>query len=373
MSLLEMTTLIVLVAMPISITLLQKHGQTFPPPQALPSPPLLLLITSAPPLPSTTPMPSSVPLEYPQPEETPTSTALMAQTPSPPPAPPLAPLLHHGVPFLNQQTNQSPPLLVTFLTLAFPSPSMIPMPSSVPPLEYPQPEEKPSSTALMAQTPLPQTVLPLVPLLPHGVLSLNQQTNQSPPLLVTLSSAPPSPSTIPMPSSVPLEYQEEEKPSSTALMAQTPLPQTAPPLAPPPPLLLPHGVLSLNQQTNQSPPLLLTLPSAFPSPSTIPMPSSVPLENHQTEETPISTVLMAQMPLPQTAPLLVPSLHHGVPSLNQQTNQSPPLLINLSSASPSPSTTPMPLLEQREHPPSEEKPISTALMAVMPSTQVAKL
>ena len=203
----------------------------------------------------------------------------------------------------------------------------------------------------MAQTPLPPPAPPLAPLLHHGVSSLNQQTNQSPPLL-DLFLATQSPSMTPMPSSVPLEYpQTEETPSSTALMAQTPLPPPVPLPAPP----LHHGVPSLNQQTNQSPPLLMAPASANPSPSTTPMPSSVLGEYPQTEETPISTALIAQTPLPQTAPPLAPLLHHGVSSLNQQTNQSPPLL-NLFLASPSPSTTPMPLLEQAKQYLLEEKP-----------------
>ena len=352
--------------MPISITLPQKHGQTFLPLQALPSPPLLMTPTSAPQSPSTTPMPSLVTREYPPSEETPISTALMAQTPLPPPAPPLAPplplLLHHGVTSPTPQTNQSPPLLMN-LSSASPSPSTTPMPSSVP-LEYLHSEEgylhseeTPISTALMAQTPLPQTVPLPAPPLHHGVPSLNQQTNQSPPLTLSLLVAPvlasPSPSTTPMPSSVPMQYHSaKEKPISTALMAQTPLPQTVPLPVP----LLHHGVPSLNQQTNQSPPLLLAPVLASPSPSTIPMPSSVLGEYLEAEETPISTALMAQTPLPQTVPLPAPPLHHGVPSLDQQTNQSPPLLIDLSSATPSPSTIPMPLLEQREYPPLEEKP-----------------
>ena len=125
-----MKTLIALAAMPTSITLLQKHGQTSPPLQTNQSPPLLLAPTSAPPSPSTIPMPSLVPLEHPQAEEKPTSTALMAQTPSPPPAPPLAPSLLLGVPSPTPQTNQSPPLLVA-LPSAPPSPSTTPMPSSV--------------------------------------------------------------------------------------------------------------------------------------------------------------------------------------------------------------------------------------------------
>ena len=356
MSLLEMKVLTPFAAMPISITLPQKHGQTFPPLQALPSPPLLVIPNSAPPSPSTIPMPSSVPLEYHSAEETPISTALMAQTPLPPPAPPLAPplplLLHHGVPFLNQQTNQSPTLLLA-LSSAAPSPSTTPMPSSVP-LGYLHSEETPTSTALMAQTPLPPPAPPLAPPLPlllhHGVPFLNQQTNQSPTLLIIPASAPPSPSTTPMPSSVPHQHhQAEERPISTALMAQTPLPQTVPSLAPP----LPHGVPSLNQQTNQSPPLILDLSSAPPSPSTTPMPSSVPMDHPPSEETPTSTALMAQTPLPPPAPPLAPPLplllHHGVPFLNQQTNQSPTLLLAPTSASPSPSTTPMPLLEQDKH------------------------
>ena len=222
----------------------------------------------------------------------------------------------------------------------------------------------------MAQTPLPQPAPPPAPLLHHGVPSLNQQTNQSPPLLVDLPLATPSPSMTPMPSSVPREYpQAEETPSSTALMAQTPLPPPAPLLVPP----LHHGVPSLNQQTNQSPPLLLDLSSAPPSPSTTPMPSSVPMEYHQAEETPTSTALMAQTPLPPPALPPVPLLHYGVPSLNQQTNQSPPLLVTLSSASQSPSTTPMPLLEQTKQYLLEEKPSYTALMAQTPLTQIAKL
>ena len=100
--------------MPISITLPQKHGQTFPPPQAPQSPPPLLLTpASALPSPSTTPMPSSVPLEHPPSEEKPSSTALMAQTSSPQTVPPLAPPFLLGVPSPTPQTNQSPPLLVT--------------------------------------------------------------------------------------------------------------------------------------------------------------------------------------------------------------------------------------------------------------------
>ena len=363
MSLLQIKTLMPFMAMPISITLPQKHGQTSPPLQALPSPPLLSLLPSASPSPSTTPMPSSVPLEHPPSEETPISTALMAQTPLPPPALPPAPLLHHGVPSLNQQTNQSPPLLMT-LSSATPSPSTTPMPLSVL-MAYHQAKETPISTALMAQTPSPQTAPPLAPPLPlllhHGVPSPTLQTNQSLPLLVAPTSADPSPSTTPMPSSVPLEYhQTKEKPTSTALMAQMPLPPPAPPLAPPPPLLLHHGVPFLNHQTNQSPPFLVALTLASPSPSMTPMPSSVPMEHPQAEETPSSTALMAQMPLPQTVlpptPPLPLLLHHGVPFLNHQTNQSLPLLVTPTLASPSPSTTPMPLLVPLEYHQTKETP-----------------
>ena len=217
-------------------------------------------------------MPSSVQREYHQTEETPTSTALMAQTPLPPPAPPLAPLLHHGVPSPTPQTNQSPPLLIA-LSSALPSPSTTPMPSSVP-MEYPQTEETPISTALMAQTPSPLPAPPPAPLLHHGVPSPTPQTNQSPPLLATLSSAIRRPQRHLCPHRCLWSIiQTEEKPSSTALMAQTPLPPPAPPPAPPP--LLHHGVPFLNQQTNQSPPLLVAPTSASPSPSTTPMPSSV--------------------------------------------------------------------------------------------------
>ena len=354
-----MKAFVAFVAMPISITLPQKHGQTSPPPQTLQPPPLLMALSSALPSPSTTPMPSLVQRQYPPSEETPSFTALMAQTPLPPPAPPLAPLLHHGVPSPTPQTNQSPPLVLS-LSSAPPSPSTTPMPSSVP-MDHPPSEETPTSTALMAQTPLPPPAPPLAPPLPlllhHGVPSLDQQTNQSPPLLMILSSALPSPSTTPMPSSVPLEYPEaEETPISTALMAQTPLPPPALLLAP----LLPPGVPSPTPQKNQSPPLLITLSSALPSPSTTPMPSSVLMEYHQAEETPTSTALMAQTPLPPPAPPLAPPLplllHHGVPFLNHQTNQSPPLLLSPASATPSPSTTPMPLLEQDKQYLLEEKP-----------------
>ena len=92
--------------------------------------------------------------------------------------------------------------------------------------------------------------------------------------------------------------------------------------------LLHHGVPSLNQQTNQSPPLLTAPASALPLPSTTPMPLLEQTKYPPSEETPSSTALMAQTPLPPPALPPAPLLHHGVPFLNQQTNQSPPLLVD---------------------------------------------
>ena len=187
-------------------------------------------------------------------------------------------------------------------------------------MEYHQTEETPISTALMAQTPSPPPAPPLAPLLHHGVPSPTPQTNQSPPLLLDSSSAPPSPSTTPMPSSVPREYhQAEETPISTALMAQTPLP---PPVLPPAPLLH-HGVPSLNQQTNQYP-LLVTPLRHLRRPQRHLCPHRCK-GSIQTEEKPISTALMAQTPLPPPAPPPAPLLHHGVPSLDhpRRTNHLP--------------------------------------------------
>ena len=99
-----------------------------------------------------------------------TSIALMAQTPSPPPAPPLAPSPPPGVPSLQLQINQSSPLRHN-LDLASPLPSTIPMLSSAP-LEYHPTEEKPISIALMAPIPLPPPAAPPPTSPPPGVPSL---------------------------------------------------------------------------------------------------------------------------------------------------------------------------------------------------------